>query len=1193
MLFKKKFKKILLSTFFTIAITLCYYPALLFSQDECIAAPTTAEELEYLSTNDPYYDTNYSFNSSLPRYDNIPITFHVFPDSFGVPLATETEINLAIEELNNSFNAGKMGFSSTQDYSVYDLDSGLKFGILNTLDATQISELPYLPNSINIYVIDSIVSSVGSNILGFSTFPSGVGGLVRRADVIFIKSGHVFNNYNMSHEVGHFFGLMHTFTDVDCTPGFCQDIENCSEYLEVNSYLEGDRCSDTEPIIKNSLVNSNCEIPCLPQISNSSFSSLDNDDYYNVMSYNNCKQTFTTDQYRRMYWYLTNGRPYLLSPQSNLSGLYLLAPYGITKGGFTEIPVIFYNQNTSSTNVKIEVSTEGTNNWEEIRSVPVSSPSLVTEYFRAPIIAPNTSSQSYIFRISSNLEPNVFETTPLPVIIVSPNLNQQLVEQCDLTLGYSESLDFSVSSVVATDFIKINFTWEPSSVPSGHEVRLFSATNDLWNVQQVQQGIPNTGNLELSLPLATDLSDVSYILRHGAIGSCAGSLIGIFGFDYDYLDCTPPLITSLTGGSCSNGSFDINLEFSGVEGPYTIFSNGGSSNTPLIVNAPGQYLITDANSEADISIIIARDGDVACSAEAILPGRACTNPGVPNLFVSTANAFFGQHAKMKLDGNEAQTFSPGVGTGGIDFAEGNQSVYHARSNSGDVIERDPELGNFRRFSPGATGGVVAVSGETEQYFVTDNSNRIYYGSINGGARTRIIGTEATAISVKDELGKAFWFQPRFGPKIRSRDLVTGMSSTVFTPPNAPTEVYGLDVDLENEYIYWCSASSDEIYRVKLDGTGYEVVLGNLSNPYDLVISPATNQVFWTSSSNNRIMTAALNGENPTPLPNQPVAQPRGIAICFSCGDVPECPPGDVTLTTQEEVNDFVTNYPDCTEIDGSLIIGEASGGRSSTTQITDLSGLSGLRFVTGNLTISNNNLLADIGFLANIESLGGILTISNNSNLNICSEVFVCSLIDSDPDVVAITNNATGCNNSPEVSNECASLPVNLIRFTATTSGKTSVLSWETSLEENNSGFHIQRLNSTQEIQEIGWVPANSQPSTYTFVDNLPYPGENLYRLAQEDHNGTITNSPLRMVLHRTQEDLLIISPNPANQRIKVLLNGAPVMKEINIFSLAGQLVGTFQGGAPLPVHQLPTGIYILRAKHRNKVLIQRFVVDR
>src|SRR5690606_29922257 len=60
------------------------------------------------------------------------------------------------------------------------------------------------------------------------------------------------------------------------------------------------------------------------------------------------------------------------------------------------------------------------------------------------------------------------------------------------------------------------------------------------------------------------------------------------------------------------------------------------------------------------------------------------------------------------------------------------------------------------------------------------------------------------------------------------------------------------------------------------------------------------------------------------------------AVTTACttSQEPQCPTGDVILYSQADVNNFATNYPNCTEITGYLSIGGSD--------ITDLSPLSNL-----------------------------------------------------------------------------------------------------------------------------------------------------------------------------------------------------------------------------------------------------------
>ncbi len=99
------------------------------------------------------------------------------------------------------------------------------------------------------------------------------------------------------------------------------------------------------------------------------------------------------------------------------------------------------------------------------------------------------------------------------------------------------------------------------------------------------------------------------------------------------------------------------------------------------------------------------------------------------------------------------------------------------------------------------------------------------------------------------------------------------------------------------------------------------------------------------------------------------------AVTTACttSQEPQCPTGDVALYSQTDVNNFATNYPNCTEISGYLYI--------SGSTITDLSPLSNLTSIGGYLHIDSNSSLTNLDGLSNLTSIGGYLRIYNNSNL--------------------------------------------------------------------------------------------------------------------------------------------------------------------------------------------------------------------
>ena len=88
-----------------------------------------------------------------------------------------------------------------------------------------------------------------------------------------------------------------------------------------------------------------------------------------------------------------------------------------------------------------------------------------------------------------------------------------------------------------------------------------------------------------------------------------------------------------------------------------------------------------------------------------------------------------------------------------------------------------------------------------------------------------------------------------------------------------------------------------------------------------------------------------------------------------------CLPEGITFLSQNEIDAFQTNYPNCTEIEGDVTI--------SGPDITNLAGLNVVTSIGGDLTIRSqwNAPLTSLTGLDNLVSIGGGLKIESNFNL--------------------------------------------------------------------------------------------------------------------------------------------------------------------------------------------------------------------
>ena len=92
-----------------------------------------------------------------------------------------------------------------------------------------------------------------------------------------------------------------------------------------------------------------------------------------------------------------------------------------------------------------------------------------------------------------------------------------------------------------------------------------------------------------------------------------------------------------------------------------------------------------------------------------------------------------------------------------------------------------------------------------------------------------------------------------------------------------------------------------------------------------------------------------------------------------------CLPQGITFSTQAEIDNFQTNYPNCTQIEGDVAIGG--------NDITNLNGLNVLTNFGGSLTVYST-ALNNLTGLDNVTSVGGDLRIGEFNGIT-CNENYL------------------------------------------------------------------------------------------------------------------------------------------------------------------------------------------------------------
>ena len=313
-----------------------------------------------------------SGRSATASTDTVPIFFTVFQNddgSFADPIVDEALVDQALAQLNQYFTPIHLHFIRLGEINYINNTAFTKFNVHNHL-----SSLSYLSTALNVYT----KSGSGS----FAQFPAVISPtsdslwsdpMTDRSNMISLNSNN-FINISFAHEMGHSYGLLHTFEGAQVynnplapTPGYngaAQDhpygiygnirrrelvirqTDSSKDFVAPNHENAGDFVGDTPafcvsttqfPSYYPTRGGENCESypfdkyecnGCIVVDCNYEGDYVDyNGDTLvntqvsikNIMSYTNCRSEFTPGQYERMRFYHENMRKSQYDASQNIN----------------------------------------------------------------------------------------------------------------------------------------------------------------------------------------------------------------------------------------------------------------------------------------------------------------------------------------------------------------------------------------------------------------------------------------------------------------------------------------------------------------------------------------------------------------------------------------------------------------------------------------------------------------------------------------------------------------------------------------------------------------------------------------------------------------------------------------------------------------------------------------------------------
>jgi uncharacterized protein YjdB len=158
--------------------------------------------------------------------------------------------------------------------------------------------------------------------------------------------------------------------------------------------------------------------------------------------------------------------------------------------------------------------------------------------------------------------------------------------------------------------------------------------------------------------------------------------------------------------------------------------------------------------------------------------------------------------------------------------------------------------------------------------------------------------------------------------------------------------------------------------------------------------------------------------------------------------------------------------------------------------------------------------------------------------------------------------------------------------------GNRSLYKWQTTSEIDADHFVIERSLNGKNWNRIGKVMASGGKAAltdYSFTDDSPASGENLYRLRMVDKDGTYSFSRIQSIKF---ENTMKLFPNPVSDKLRIqgVIDG-----KIQVISQSGKVIRNW---SPIPadgidMKNLRSGIYLIKIMDKNGVsIIQKIVKE-
>ena len=183
-------------------------------------------------------------------------------------------------------------------------------------------------------------------------------------------------------------------------------------------------------------------------------------------------------------------------------------------------------------------------------------------------------------------------------------------------------------------------------------------------------------------------------------------------------------------------------------------------------------------------------------------------------------------------------------------------------------------------------------------------------------------------------------------------------------------------------------------------------------------------------------------------------------------------------------------------------------------------------------------------------------------------------------------------------------LPVKLTYFNAARNGQNVNLTWQTSIEDNNKGFYVERMLSNGGWEQVTFVASkapngnSNSPLSYVLTDFNNSKGISQYRLRQADIDGKQVYSMIRSVRGEGQKSNTIIYPNPSGDgKVNIVFEGANSIRDVSLMDVSGKTLKQWKGVTNNNIHidNLNAGFYTVRIVNTEtgEQVVEKFIVNK